>query len=140
MTLTFDRAAYTTLLYQVPPKVIDTEAEYEQTLAAVESLAFNQNRTAEQTALYKLLVLLLETYETEHYPIPEASPTELLHHILEASNTCPGDLLGLLGTEEIISEIINGTRAMSKAQAQILADHFKVSPNLFIAQSLAFTS
>ena len=115
------------------PKVIEAKAEYEQTLAVVESLAFNQNRTTEQTALYKLLVLLLEAYETEHYPIPEASSTEVLHHILEASNTRPVDLVGLLGTEEIISEIVNGTRTMSKAEAQILANRFKVSPRLFIA-------
>ncbi len=115
MTLTFDSAAYNTLLSQVTPKVIETEAQCEQTVAMVEALAFNQNRTAEQTALYKLLVLLLEAYEVEHYPIPEASPTDILHHILEASNTHPVDLAGLLGTDDVISEIINGTRAMSKA-------------------------
>ena len=99
----------------------------------VESLAFNQNRTAEQTALHKLLVLLLEAYEAEHYPIPEASPTDVLNHILEASNTHPVDFLGLLDTEEIISEIVDGTKAMSRVEAQILADRFKVSPSLFIA-------
>lgn len=68
MDSTFDRIAFTDLLSQVTPKVIETEAEYEQTLAVVESLAFNQNRTAEQTALYKLLVLLVEAYETNIIP------------------------------------------------------------------------
>jgi hypothetical protein len=38
------------------PKIIETEAEYEQTLATVEALTLNHNRTPEQTALYKLLV------------------------------------------------------------------------------------
>jgi HTH-type transcriptional regulator/antitoxin HigA len=66
MTGTFDRSAYTDLLSQVTPKVIETEEEYEATLAAVESLVFNRNRTTEQTALCKLLVLLVEAYEEEH--------------------------------------------------------------------------
>jgi HTH-type transcriptional regulator/antitoxin HigA len=131
MTLTFDRSAYTNLLSQVTPKVIETEVEYEQTLAVVESLAFNQNRTAEQTALYKLLVLLVESYEVEYYPIPDASPVEVLNHILEASDTKPVDLVGLIGSSSVVSEILNGTRAISKAEAKILSDRFKVSPSLF---------
>ncbi len=132
MTLTFDRAIYTDLLSQVTPKVIETEAEYEQTLAVVESLAFNQNRTAEQTALYKLLVLLVEAYESEYYPISEASPIDVLNHILEASDTKPADLVGLIGSSSVVAEIVNGTRAINEAEAKILSDRFKVSPSLFI--------
>jgi len=66
---TFDRAVYTDLLLQVTPKVIETQEEYEATLAIVESLVFNHNRTPEQTALYQLLVILLEAYEQEHYAL-----------------------------------------------------------------------
>ena len=131
MTLTFDRAVYTCLLSQFTPKVIETESEYEQTLAIVESLAFNQNKTAEQTALYKLLVLLVEAYEAEYYPTPEASPIEVLNHILEASDTKPADLVGLIGSSSVVAEILNGTRAINEAEAKILSDRFKVSPSLF---------
>ncbi|NMF83942.1 transcriptional regulator [Nodosilinea sp. P-1105] len=133
MTLTFDRSVYTDLLSQVTPKVIETEAEYEQTLAIVELLAFNQNRTPEQTALYKLLVLLVEAYEAEYYPISEASPIDVLNHILEASDTKPADLVGLIGSSSVVAEIVNGTRAINEAEAKILSDRFKVSPSLFIA-------
>ncbi|KAB1987047.1 helix-turn-helix domain-containing protein, partial [Haemophilus parainfluenzae] len=73
----------------VVPRVIETDAEYEQTLAQVEALAFDTNRTTEQTAIYKLLTLLVEAYESEHYPMPEISPVEILNHILDASGTKP---------------------------------------------------
>ncbi|MGG6238537.1 helix-turn-helix domain-containing protein [Nodosilinea sp. AN01ver1] len=132
MTLTFDRAIYTDLLSQFTPKIIETEEEYEQTLDVVESLAFNQSRTVEQTALYKLLVLLVEAYEAEHYAMSEASPIEVLNHILEASNTKSADLVGLIGSSSVVQEIVNGTRAISEAEAKILSDRFKVSPSLFI--------
>jgi len=131
MTLTFDRSAYNDLLSQVTLKVIETEAEYEETLAVVESMAFDQNRTPEQTALYKLLVLLVEAYETEYYPIPEASPIDVLNHILEVSDTKHADVVGLIGSSSVVAEIVNGTRAISKTEAKILSDRFKVSPSLF---------
>lgn len=133
MTLTFNRAAYTDLLSQVNPKVIETEEEHEETLAVVESLSFNPNKTTEQIALYKLLVLLVEAYEEEHYPITESSPVEVLNHILEASDTKPADLVGLLGSSRAVSEIIDGSRAINKAEAQILANRFNVSPSLFVS-------
>jgi HTH-type transcriptional regulator/antitoxin HigA len=132
MTLTFNRAAYFDLLSQVTPKVIETEAEYEKMLAEVEPLAFNQNRTPEETALYKLLVLLVEAYEVENYSMQEASPTEALHHILEASDTTAAELVGLIGSSNDVSDIFEGRKAIDKAQAAILGDRFKVSPSLFI--------
>jgi HTH-type transcriptional regulator/antitoxin HigA len=130
---TFDRVVYTDLLLQVTPKVIETEEEYEATLAIVESLAFNPNRTPEQTVLYKLLVLLVEAYEEEHYPITKASPVDVLNHILEASDTKPSDLVGILGSSRAVSEIIDGSRAINKAEAKILSDRFNVSPSLFVS-------
>jgi len=74
----------------------------------------------------------VEAYEAENYPMKEASPTEVLNHILEASATKPAELVGLIGSSGVVSEIINGAIAISQAQAQILADRFKVSPSLFV--------
>jgi HTH-type transcriptional regulator/antitoxin HigA len=58
MTLTFDQAAYRKLLAEVAPKAIETEEEYDRTLAVVEQLTFKKNRTPEEQALHKLLVWL----------------------------------------------------------------------------------
>lgn len=132
MTLTFNSTLYSELLLEVTPKVIDTEQEYERTLAMVEKITFNRNRTPEETALHKLLVMLVEAYETENYPVTESSPDEILRHIMEASDTRQVDLVGILGSSGVVSEIVNGKRAISKAQAKILGELFKVSPGLFI--------
>jgi len=132
MTLVFNRVAYSDLLSQVTPKIIETEAEYGKMLTEVEALAFNQNRTAEETALYKLLVLLVEAYETENYSMQEVSPTEALNHILEASETTAADLVGLIGSKYVVTDILEGNKAITKGQAKILSDRFKVSPSLFM--------
>ena len=132
MTLTFNPAVYSDLLVEVTPKVIETESEYERTLAIVERLTFNRNRTPEETALHKLLVMLVEADEAEHYPMSAASSDDILRHIMEVSGTRQADLVGIVGSSGVVSEIVNGKRAISKAQAKILAELFKVSPSLFL--------
>jgi HTH-type transcriptional regulator / antitoxin HigA len=42
------------------------------------------------------------------------------------------DWVGKLGSSGVVSEIVNGKRSISKAQAQVLSDMFKVSPRWFI--------
>lgn len=132
MTLTFDQNTYTKLLAEVSPKVIETEAEYDRALAIAERLTFNKNKTPEERAIYQLLVMLIEAYETKHYALPTSAPHEILHHIMEASGISQSDLVGKLGSSEVVSEIVEGKRSINQAQAQVLGDMFKVSPNLFI--------
>jgi HTH-type transcriptional regulator/antitoxin HigA len=40
--------------------------------------------------------------------------------------------VGLIGSRDVVSEILEGKKAINKAQAEILGDRFKVSPSLFI--------
>jgi HTH-type transcriptional regulator/antitoxin HigA len=132
MTLTFDQDAYRNLLVEVAPKVIETEEEYDRLLAVVERLTFAKNRTIEERALHKLLVTLIEAYESQHYPMDKTAPHEILQHIMEASGTRQSDLVGVIGSSGVVSEVVNGKRSISKAQAKALGDRFKVSPTLFI--------
>lgn len=132
MTLTFDQSTYRNLLAEVAPVAIDTEEEYERVLKVVEQLTFKKNRTTEEQALHKLLVILVEAYETQNYPMDQSAPHEILQHIMEASDTRQADLVGIIGSLGVVSEVVNGKRSISKAQAKALGDYFKVSPSLFI--------
>jgi len=132
MTLTFDRANYSNLLAEVSPRAIETEEEYDRLLAVAERLTFAKNRTPEERALHKLLVTLIEVYEAQNYPIDKSEPHEILQHIMEASGTRQADLVGIVGSSGVVSEVVNGKRAISKAQAKALGDYFKVSSSLFI--------
>ena len=132
MTLTFDQAAYRNLLAEVAPKAIETEEEYDRVLEVAERLTFAKNRTLEERALHKLLVTLIEAYEAQNYPREQAAPHEILQHIMESSGTRQADLVGVIGSSGVVSEVVNGKRSISKAQAKALGDYFKVSPTLFI--------
>jgi HTH-type transcriptional regulator / antitoxin HigA len=132
MTFTFDQNSYRNLLAEVVPVVIETEEEYDRILKLVEELTFKKNRTTEEKALHKLLVILIEAYETEHYPMEQSVPHEILQHIMEASGTRQTDLVGIIGSSGVVSEVVNGKRSISKAQAKVLSEYFNVSLSLFI--------
>lgn len=132
MILTFDGATYSKLLAEIAPRAIETEEEYDRLLTVAERLTFAKNLTPEERALYKLLVTLIEVYETENYPMDKSEPHEILQHIMESSGTRQADLVGIIGSSGVVSEVVNGKRAISKAQAKALGDYFKISPSLFI--------
>ncbi|MEG4111376.1 MULTISPECIES: transcriptional regulator [unclassified Microcoleus] len=132
MILTFDGATYSKLLAEIAPMAIESEEEYDRLLAVAERLTFAKNLTPEERALYKLLVTLVEVYERENYPIDKSEPHEILQHIMKSSGTRQADLVGIIGSSGVVSEVVNGKRAISKAQAKALGDYFKISPSLFI--------
>ena len=135
MTLTFDRSQYTDLLTKYQPKIIETEAEYRQTLTVVEYFVFKKDRSPEELALYDLAIMLVKDYESKICPMDDwrtQSPTEMLQYLLETSGKRQADLVGIIGSSGIVSEVVNGKRAISKSQAKKLGEMFQVSPSLFI--------
>jgi HTH-type transcriptional regulator / antitoxin HigA len=95
-------------------------------------LTCNKNKTPEERAIYQLLVILIETYESQQYPMPISPPHEILQHIMESSGTRQSDLVGKIGSSEVVSEIVDGKRSIAIAQAQVLGNMWKVSPSLFV--------
>jgi HTH-type transcriptional regulator/antitoxin HigA len=132
MILTFDRAVYGKLLAELQPKLIESEVEYDLALEVAEKLIANKNRSLEETILLRLFVKLIEEYEEKHYPMPEVPPHEILEHLMDARSLRQVDLVGILGSKGVVSEVVNGKRSISKAQAKALAEFFHVSPALFI--------
>jgi HTH-type transcriptional regulator / antitoxin HigA len=134
MTLTFDPQTYASLLSQALPQAITTTAENERALATVEALMHKAELTPEENRLYDLLIVLIERYEQENYPLQGLStPLSRLRHLLESNNLKQTDLLEIFGSSGIASEVINGKREISKVQAKRLGEKFGVSPALFLA-------
>jgi HTH-type transcriptional regulator / antitoxin HigA len=132
MTITLDRNNYPQLLAEFVPQAIDSEAEYDRSLAIAEHLTFKKDRTKAEIKFLKLVVVLIEDYETEHYPMGDVAPHELLQHLMESNHTRQADLVGIIGSRGVVSEVVNGKRAISKAQAKALGEFFNISPGLFI--------
>jgi HTH-type transcriptional regulator / antitoxin HigA len=135
MTLIFDRKQYVDLLAKYQPKLIENQQEYQQSLAVIEYFVFKKERTPEELALYDLTIMLVKEYESKTYPMDDwrtQSPNEILQYLLQTSGKKQADLVGIIGSSGVVSEVVNGKRSISKAQAKKLSELFRVSLNLFL--------
>ncbi|MGI0479431.1 helix-turn-helix domain-containing protein [Geminocystis sp. CENA526] len=132
MTLTFSPEKYGSLLAQYQPKPITTEAENESAIALAQTLEHKDNLTQEEITLLELLYVLIEQFENDNYPITEGSPLEILRHLMEENKIKQEELIGIIGSRGVVSEVVNGKRGISKTQAKALAQFFNVDISLFI--------
>lgn len=132
MGIVLEPIAYGKLCERTLPKIITDDIELDRMTAALEELDFKESRTPEEQALADLLGKLINDYESDHHSIPEATPLETLQHLMQEHNLRQADLLNVFGTRNVASDVCNGKRSISKAQAKKLAERFKVSADLFI--------
>lgn len=138
MIITINRSNYIDLLNEVQlvPKVIETEVEYDRFLVVTEKLlSKRESRTPEESALFMLLVKLIEDYESEHYSLTasvQIAPHKFLQHMMEAREMEPTALMGLLNISRDLAEsMFSGEQEIERSQAQHLGDYFNVSSSNF---------
>jgi len=74
---------------------------------------------------------LIHAYEETHYSMPQESGAEVLRYLMEEHGLRQADLPEV-GTQGVVSEILNGYRQLYVRQIQELAKRFHVSPAIFI--------
>lgn len=132
--ISFNNAAYARLVAKAAPRLITTEEENERILAIIEPLmAKGEDRLSpEEDALLGLLADLVHDFEEKVYPIPDATPAELVRYLIEQNGLKQKDLAPILGAPSRVSEILSGKRSISKEQAKRLAERFKMSADAFL--------
>lgn len=121
------------MLLHTLPTVIETEEENERVLTFIESLLRKgDNLSPEEDKLLNLLSLLVEQFEEKAYQFDASPPHRVLQFLMEQHDLKQSDLVPLLGSRGHVSDIVNGKRGISKAHAKALAEHFHVSPELFL--------
>lgn len=132
MNIIIEKIAYGQLLAKSQPKPILNEEDYSVAIAEVEALMSQEKLSLEEETLLDLWALLIEEYEGKYYQIPQATPQDVLLHLIEVRELKQADLVGVIGSKGVVSEVVNGKRAISKAQAKALGEFFNVNPSVFI--------
>ncbi|NEO38419.1 MAG: transcriptional regulator [Moorea sp. SIOASIH] len=133
MTLTFNTKQYKKLLIKYQPKMIKTEEDNEKALAFVEELMHRPKRTPEEDEIYELLITLIEKFEQDYYsPGIRSEPQSMLLFLMDQKDIKPADLVGIIGSQKTVDDIVNGKREISKYQAKTLGIFFQVDPSLFM--------
>lgn len=82
--------------------------------------------------LLNIVAALIRQYEEQNIKLPNVSPKEVLRFLMEEHRLRQGDLKGELGSQGIVSEILNGKRQINARQAKALAARFGVSAAAFL--------
>ena len=88
----------------------------------------------EKHPLYSLLDTLgtlIEAYEDEHHPIPDSSGADVLRYLMDEHGLTQSSLPEI-GSQGVVSEILNGKRELNVRQIRLLAKRFKVSTAVFV--------
>lgn len=132
-TKTINRTAYARLLARALPRIIETEEENQRVIAELERLdTRGRLLTREEEKLAELMTLLVRQFENERYPLGHAEPVEALRTLMEDRRLRQRDLIPVFGASSVVSDVLNGKRAISKAHARKLAELFQVPVGLFI--------
>lgn len=93
-------------------KIIKTEKQYQQALLRMEEIFDSKQKSSSSDEL-ELLVLLIENYEKEKYPIEMPDPIEAIKFRMEQLGYKQKDLANLIGFKGRLSEIFNRKRKLN---------------------------
>lgn len=116
-----------------PLLTIRNEHEYDLSVQRMNALLDNIG-TDEQHPLYDLLDTLgtiIHAYEEKHFSLPDCSGAEMLRFLMEEHGMKQTDLPEI-GSQGVVSELLNGKRELNIRQVSVLAKRFHVSPSVFI--------
>ena len=89
--------------------------------------------TPEEDRLLSLLALLVEDFEKKAYPMDDKSnPRVALRELMREHELKQTDMLDIFGSQGVVSQVLNGKREISKAQARRLATRFRLPIDIFI--------
>jgi HTH-type transcriptional regulator/antitoxin HigA len=115
------------------PHLIRSEEQLEVYTEALFRLTAKARRTRAEDEAIALLTLLVERYESERYPVPDASPPEVLRFLLEQNELTQRDITDELGSETTVSLVLSGKRPLTREHIDKLSRRFHVSPAVFFS-------
>jgi HTH-type transcriptional regulator / antitoxin HigA len=120
-----------TMIQKGAPHLIHTDEQLERYTEALFQLTAKARRTRVEDEAVGLLTLLIERYESERYPIPDAPPAEVLRFLLEQNELTQRDIVAELGSEATVSLVLSGKRPLTRDHIEKLSRRFRVSPAVF---------
>jgi HTH-type transcriptional regulator/antitoxin HigA len=117
----------------VPLNAIRTEAQYDRAVEVLNQLldagAADENHPLAD--LVDTLGSLIGDYDDEHYQAEAVSGTAMLRFLMDQNRLNQSDLPEI-GTQGVVSEILNGKRELNLRQIRVLAERFNVPANVFL--------
>jgi HTH-type transcriptional regulator / antitoxin HigA len=118
----------------VPLRPVRTEADYDAAVASLNALldAGAANEAHPLADLAATLGELIGDYDEAHYPAKNVAPGEMLRFLMAQHGLKQSDLAEQLGSQGVVSEVLNGKRELNLRQMRALANRFAVPVAAFV--------
>lgn len=113
-------------------KPIKSEDAYRATLKELEKVWHAKPNTPEGDT-FELLVLVIEKYEMEHYPMPQLDPIEAIKYKMEENDLTQKDLVKFFGTKSRVSEVLNRKKPLTLKMIKVLYKNFGIPAETLLA-------
>jgi len=112
--------------------VPNSDKEYNKLVKTLDELIdeVGNNEKHPLASLMSVIGLLIENYENKNFPMTEASGVEVLKYLMEEHNIKQSELPEI-GSQGVVSEILNEKRELNIRQIKLLAKRFSVSTAVF---------
>lgn len=110
-----------------------TRADYERIVRLLDSLIdeVGEKEKHPLATLMETLSVLIENYESTHVSEPEGDAIDTLLALMQEHGLRQNQL-SEIGSQGVVSEILNRKRMLNTRQIKVLAQRFHVSPAVFI--------
>lgn len=118
---------------RIPLRPIKTKRDYRTAIAALNALldAGGAHEGNPLATLVGVLGELISDYEEAHSPTVKISPADMLRFLMDQHGLSQGDLPEV-GSQGVVSEILNGKRELNVRQIKLLSQRFLVGPQVFV--------
>lgn len=109
--------------------------DYEKLSSLLDNLldVVGEDESHELMGLIDVISHMISIYDDEHYSfLEEGTGIDALKFLMEQHDLNQNDLKNEIGSQGVVSEILNGKRQLNVTQIRKLSKRFKVSPATFI--------
>lgn len=111
--------------------LIKTEKQYDEALERLNDI-FDAKPNSQEGQEAELLTLLIESYEEQHHPIEAPDPIVAVRIRMEELQLKQKDLIGIVGSKGIVSEVLNKKRRLTVKMIRNLSVRLNITPNVLI--------
>jgi len=90
-----------------------------------------ENENHELAPMMETIGKLIENYEEQHFQQKESNPIDTLKYLMQEHGLNQSDMHEI-GSQGVVSEILNGKRTLNVEQIKKISQRFHVSPVVFI--------
>ncbi len=105
--------------------ILRTEEDYRKALDRLDDI-FDAPANSREGDEAELLVLLIENYENEHYPMAPPDPIEAIKFRMEQMGMKKKDLAEIIGYKSRVTEILNRKRKLTLRMIRNLHEKLRI--------------